>query len=1078
MKNFAKIFTAIAVAFTAYSCVADATDGFGIQVGNNESQTTITLSFEELAELTRVQLGKKAGDIYPLYWSNGDQIAVNGQVSNVLEGVEANATKANFNFPSTQPPFNIVFPATAGEAVNGCYPISFPAVQQYGAGNVDPKAMALYGYTTGENKSAVQLNHLTSVLQINVKGSATLTSLTVEARGGNIAGTYNINCATGELTEVDTSNTVTMTFDGGLALNSKTATPIYVTLPAGNHDIVWVTLHTETDKMIVNIDSTIQPFNAGCVHEFKQDISYAANAANDVFEISSKSKLIEFANKAADFFPLKKAILTKNINMSGVEWTPIEGFGGFEFDGNGKTITGLSAPLFGLTNAYIHDLTLADVALNTTAAPKSGAFAQSLIDGSLLNCHATGTSTINCSDYYYESYKNGYYSYSHGGLVGFVNNTIISNCTSDVDINILANYDAPTTTSADGEVVKRSYKSAIGGIIGCYGVNVTLKNLINKGNVTYSSTSQTGTLYLSGIAGRDTEHDYEAHLITFSNCTNEGNITTAEGSKSTGAILISGITGFVGQTNNKITATNLVNKGNIAHNGEGAYAHVAGIVANYCRANLTNCSNSGAISIGSNAKTTYTYVGGILAVGVSSETTTLDNCDNHGAITVSPNISIAEAKNICVGGVVANSAGKCIIKNCENTQTVKASGLLAGDDTSGAIIGGICAYANSAVTIEDCTNSGTIQYENATDDENTSYIRVGGIVAQSANGYNCTINNCENTGAISYSASKKKSVEIGVGGIIGYASHITTVQDCTNRGEIGGAGYSGKMMGFGGIAGMTHRGDINIIGCKNYGSIVQSARTLKKPESTSSRISSGYGFGGIVGIFTNASISECENWGEISISNTNGVYVYAGGVIGWAHNRNTSDPSGSSAKTIKNLANYADITFAGIGAIYAAGGVIGCITTFDNEKHYWAEISGLKNVANLTFKVVAKDSYNYYLGGVIGMTEVYKDNVFQNGKTYVALDDCKFYGNITIPESSSYVQKDQLGVLVGSARVATEHIAKNSKVGGKINKLNLHESNNWLTYLYKGGVTASVATADGCSYYKPSDSDIPTKPAN
>ena len=1069
MKNFAKIFIAIAVAFAAYSCVADTTEGIGVQVGNDETQTTITLSFEELAELTRVQLGKKADNIYPLYWSNGDQIAVNGLASNVLEGVEANATTAKFSFPSLQYPLNIVLPATAGEAVNGCYPITFPATQNYVAENIDPKAMALYGFATEAGKNAVQLNHLTSVLQINVKGSATLTSLTIEARGGNIAGTYNVNCSTGELTEVKTSNTVTMTFDGGLALNTKTATPIYVTLPAGNHDIVWITLNTATDKMVINFDSSNQPFNAGCVHEFQNEIVYEANATNDVFEISSRSKLFEFASMAAEFFPLKKAILTQNINMNGYEWTPIEGFGAFEFDGNGKTITGLSAPLFGITNAYIHDLTLASVALNTTAAPKSGAFAQSLIGGSLLNCHATGTSTINCSDYYYDSYKNGYYSYSHGGLVGFASNTIVSNCTSNVDIDILANYKAP-----EG----KTYKTAVGGIVGCYGVDVTLKNLINKGDVTYRATSQTGTLYLSGIAGRDTEHDYEARLVTFSNCTNEGNISTAEGSVSTGAIFIAGITGFVELTGKKITATNLVNKGNVTHNGESAFTNVAGIVANYCRANLTNCSNSGTISLGASAKVGYANVGGILAVGVSLDTTTLDNCDNNGEIIVNPDISITAEKNICVGGVVANSAGKGIIKNCDNTKTIQTNGILAGDSSSGALIGGICAYASSTLTIEDCTNSGAVQYNNATEDSTSSYIRVGGIVAQSANGYHCTVNRCENTGAISYSATKTKSVEIGIGGIIGYAFHGTTIQNCTNRGVVGGAGFSGKMMGFGGIVGMMHRGNINIIGCKNYGDIKQTARTLKKPESTSSRITSGYGFGGIAGIFTNASIRECENWGKVSINNSNGVYVYAGGVIGWAHNRNTSDASGTNAKTIKNLANYADITFAGTGAIYAAGGVIGCLTTYDNEKHYWAEISGLKNVANLTFNVSANADYKYYLGGVIGMTELYKDNVFQNGNTYVTLNNCTFYGNITMAESSSYVQKDQLGILVGSARKATEHIAKNSKVGGKINSLNLHENNNWLTYLYKGGVSASIATADGCSYYKPGDSDIPTKPAN
>ena len=1075
MKNFTKIFTAIAVAFTAYSCVANATDELGIQVGNNETQTTITLSFEELAELTRVQLGSKAGDIYPLYWSNGDQIAVNGLKSNELVGVKANATTANFSFPSIQYPLNIVFPATAGGAVDGCYPITIPSVQNYVSGNIDPKAMALYGFASKEEKKAIQLNHLTSVLQINVKGTETLTGLTIEARGGNIAGTYNINCATGELTEVKASNIITMTFGEGLTLNSKTATPIYVTLPAGNHDIVWVTLNTAEDKMVVNLDSTSQPFKAGCVHEFQNEIVYEANATNDVFEISSRSKLFEFASMAAEFFPLKKAILTQNINMSGYEWTPIEGFGAFEFDGNGKTITGLSAPLFGITNAFIHDLTLASVALNTTAAPKSGAFAQSLIDGSLLNCHATGTSTINCSDYYYDGYKSGYYSYSHGGLVGFVNNTIISNCTSDVDINILANYDAPTV-SVDGEEVKRSYKTAVGGIVGCYGVNVTLKNLINKGNVTYSSTSQTGTLYLAGIAGRDTEHDYESHLVTFSNCTNEGNISTAEGSSSTGAINIAGIAGFVNLSGSKITATNLVNTGNIQHNGSAAYVMVGGIVANICAANLTDCSNSGAIGIGAGADTKYAYVGGILAKGVSSGKTTLDNCNNNGDITISPNLTISGDSNglyVLAAGIAASNYASCVIKNCNNTKPVKLEGVISGtNNTYGAMLGGICAYASNSLNISNCTNSGAIQYANNTTDTktNVSFIRMGGIVGMNRDGYSCTISKCTNNGDISNNGYKVTEIEVGVGGILGYATHNATVSECTNNATIGGEGKCGKYMGFGGIVGMTYRGKINIKDCINNGDIAQSTKTLKKGK-VDTRISSGNGFGGVVGILTNTTeISGCENWGKISITNTNGVNLYAGGVIGWAFMRDEDDTSGA-AKSIKNCANYADLTFTGTAQIYAAGGVIGCITTFENASHYWQEISGLKSVANLTFNVSITDGCQYNLGGIVGLTEVY-NNTFQN-KSYVALNNCTFYGDL-VTKSSDILSN--FGIITGSARDL--HIAKNSQVGGKINSLNLHDSNNWLTYLYKGGVSASVASNDGCSYYKPGDSDIPTKPAN
>ena len=51
------------------SCTTDATNDIGVDaVGKN--LTTITLSLEQ----SRTQLGEKAGELYPLLWSEGDQI--------------------------------------------------------------------------------------------------------------------------------------------------------------------------------------------------------------------------------------------------------------------------------------------------------------------------------------------------------------------------------------------------------------------------------------------------------------------------------------------------------------------------------------------------------------------------------------------------------------------------------------------------------------------------------------------------------------------------------------------------------------------------------------------------------------------------------------------------------------------------------------------------------------------------------------------------------------------------------------------------------------------------------------------
>ena len=77
MKNLFKIFLAV-VALFAYSCVTDTTEDLGIKISGD--QTEITLSLEE----SRTHLGEAAEGVYPLYWSEGDKIAINGIASAAL----------------------------------------------------------------------------------------------------------------------------------------------------------------------------------------------------------------------------------------------------------------------------------------------------------------------------------------------------------------------------------------------------------------------------------------------------------------------------------------------------------------------------------------------------------------------------------------------------------------------------------------------------------------------------------------------------------------------------------------------------------------------------------------------------------------------------------------------------------------------------------------------------------------------------------------------------------------------------------------------------------------------------------
>ena len=199
-------------ALAAVSCTTDVTEDLGVQVGDEGGQTTLLLSLEE----SRTQLGEKADDIYPLYWSEGDAIAVNGVKSVPVSAEDAGKATTLFTFSGVlERPYNIVYPApsedakiitevitvvedvvttdpTTGETVTtptevdkevqvALYPVTFPATQTYAGAKLAEGAAPMYGYVgelaEGEAASAIQINHLTGILNFNIKGSETLSKI-------------------------------------------------------------------------------------------------------------------------------------------------------------------------------------------------------------------------------------------------------------------------------------------------------------------------------------------------------------------------------------------------------------------------------------------------------------------------------------------------------------------------------------------------------------------------------------------------------------------------------------------------------------------------------------------------------------------------------------------------------------------------------------------------------------------------------------------------------------------------------------------------------------------------------------
>ena len=913
MKNLAKIFMMVAALF-AFACTTDVTEDLGVQIGDGAGQTTLTVSLEE----SRTQLGEKVGDLYPLYWSEGDAIAVNGQVSNALTAEQAGSAGAIFIIePAATLPYSITYPANAAvaieEEVEGETTPAVPSVvflpeQTYTEGTFCAGAAPMYAYATEEGP--IQMQHLTGVLRIAVKGEGvTLRHLVVTAEDGKIAGPFTVDCATGALTAgEEATNSIKVSFGKGLQLKGDEATPIYVAVPAGAHGKFTLLLSSTTDIMKLSFDSAVKPVVAGKVREFAE-FTYQANATEeDIFLIDSKDALMQFAEKAANFAPYTTAKVVAPIDMTGAEWAPIADFGAYTFDGGDFEIKGLSAPLFGATAASIRNVKLTDVAYEVTDLAHSGAIACELYGGSLVNCSVSGT--ININNTTLAEAADSYAGICHGGLVGYASAATVTNCTNDIDITINSLSDAALSCPA-----------TVGGVVGGVSNGCTFDYVINNGDVTYAGTTQKGNMYISGIAGKNDGTTDEKDFVSISNCTNTGAISTAKGSKSAGDILLAGITGRLETISADTVCEELHNTGAITHNGECAALRAAGIVSYVSHTSYLNCSNTAAIS----ATTGSSVSSSAYLAGIASQEAyvkSVKNCTNSGAITIGDGLNLTGA-SVMVG----------LFYNIRNLTT------------------------DTYPTVSECTNSGPISIGAS---KGSGRLYVGGVFYSI---YTGEVSNCKNlsTGTIDVKTGTWSNRYM-IGGFTSYISATTalpkvSITDCANEAAITIEPTSDALINsaqIGGIVAEPYYNEnsdnvVNLTRVNNSGDIVVKGKYDANKY---------FYLGGIMGIhnYDNIVMKDCDNSGDITFSGTaQGPCI--GGVVGHDENNKTFSMDGCD--------NSGNVKYDGTATTYVyLGGIIG-----HKSVNKPTEVKNSINTGNITLgdqTAGAAGSYRYFVGGLIG----------------------------------------------------------------------------------------------------------------
>ena len=1067
MKAITRFLMAI-VALVAVSCTTDATQDLDVDLGNNGALTEITLSLEE----SRTQLGEKAGDVYPLYWSEGDQIAVNSVASEPLSAAADGQISATFTINGELTyPLSIVYPAPAADVVagEGLQAVTFLANQTYVPGTFCNGAAPMYAQVAAEG-DAISLQHLSGVLCFSVKGNGeVLKSMLISAESGKIAGNFDLNCASGALVaHEDAANSVSVDFGEGLTLGSE-ATPIYVAVPAGQHGIVTATLYSdaiENNAMVVRFNSDNHPVGVGKVKEFSE-VTFIPNTTaapvSGEYVIESVADLVRLAkmSEVGLLDAVTSVRVASSLDMSNVEdWQSIDRFPAITFDGGsdkGFEIKGLKAPLFLTTTATIKNVKLTDVNMTSNGLLHFGAIVCELRNNeqnsnTISNCEVTGSITINNPNFVpASSYSSIYDVISCSGLAGYIFGVPVSNCVNRADITVtqISTNDSSTT-----------FVPAIGGIAGYVngdsdsaGAKCHISNCKNYGAIVYTdnATNRCHRPSLGGIVAFGTENNG----TNITECVNYGpisvNAITYGSTGAGGGEYIGGITGRL--SNGVITSCKNETSGTITLDGDLNSPSVGGIAGYTNNTKTTLCDNLGAIEFKSTARIMAVVVGGVIGCSYDNKSGAegyMENCTNDASIKIlastreNATAPSSKAYYYRVGGISGfprHPMTKCenkangdiliegnIVNMTTNTELAVNIAGCAGYSTQGA-----CTYC---VNRGDITFNGHLTHNQTTIDASKTSEQspaIAGVICYS----NYNPHHLENYGNISFGGSYD-GYRAFIGGIAadGFNQNICPGES-TNHGSITieeSAKFTlSNYLYIGGIIAITERNKTDLKNMTNNGAINFNGTMVKG----SLRI------GGFTG-YVKSYFSDVTNNAPITFGkNSSTIFTQVGGLVAYF-------AKGTSGN-LSNLINTekGDITLN--GAIRGSVRVSGCIA---DKVAYSHNIDNCVNSGDLTVNCNVTGLLTVG-GNVALMASPGADTAMKDTFTNFTNN-----GNITVNESVTVSGVTRIGGLIGSADLSDELLLTNLTNNGAISVKGTFNTDNGDNNLNVGGIVAVLQGAN------------------
>ena len=533
--------------------------------------------------LTKTVLGPKAAGVYPVLWSVGDYITVNGVPSKPLTALEAGAATAVFHFSAPiKTPYHVQ------------YGTEVPAFQQYTEGNICAFSAPMQATSY---EAAFTLKHQACVLSLPLSGSVTVAGISVSAIDG---------------TPLSGGGTVQLTMPGG-GVSISSAKTFYLALqPAYLEKGLSIDIYT-TEGTRMNLISFVgENLTAGSVYEFPAT-TFKANA-HPLTVIADYAQLKAFAGRVAAGEKYLQARMTANIQADNT-WTPLEGFTG-DFDGGGYTLSGLKKAFANELQGCIRNLTVeADIKISS----KDDIVGEESVywAGIITNRMYTGALISNCVAKGSLSYTQWGKELRAGAFCGYAARGSIEHCTNQASISVTGDGSAAVQA---GGIVGRVYAS---------GDQVNIIGCRDEGSLSLSGTLK--TTEAGGIVGQF----QPISTSILSGCSFTGEISFESGSTLSGAMNLGGIAGSVktasiADCSSAGTMTvNSSSSGAIRSGGILGHAQSYGDGSDIC---LAGCTFSGALTIhvSSHGTLNTNAITGLYSTATHTET----DCVNSGKITV------------------------------------------------------------------------------------------------------------------------------------------------------------------------------------------------------------------------------------------------------------------------------------------------------------------------------------------------------------------------------------------------------------------------------------------------------------